>query len=146
MAKKIVGRVKLNIPAGQAVPGPPVGPVLGQKGINIVRFCDEFNAQTKGIPSSMRMRVVITIFADKSFTFVCNESPTTDHVKQKVNITLGSSNAKTSKVGRLTRAQLEEIAKIKMPDLTAATLEAAMRTIAGSAKSMGVDVIDGAGG
>jgi large subunit ribosomal protein L11 len=140
VAKKIVGFVKLQVPAGKANPSPPIGPALGQRGLNIMEFCKAFNAQTQGIEPGLPLPVVITAFADKSFTFIIKTPPTSVLIRKAVKIEKGSPTPNTSKVGRLTRAQVEQIAKQKTPDLTAASLEAAMRTIAGSARSMGVEV------
>lgn len=140
MAKKIVGFVKLQVPAGKANPSPPIGPALGQRGLNIMEFCKAFNAQTQGIEPGLPLPVVITAFADKSFTFIIKTPPTSVLIRKAVKIEKGSPTPNTSKVGRLTRAQVEQIAKQKTPDLTAASLEAAMRTVAGSARSMGVEV------
>ncbi|APW45528.1 50S ribosomal protein L11 [Rhodoferax sp. U2-2l] len=140
MAKKIVGFVKLQVPAGKANPSPPIGPALGQRGLNIMEFCKAFNAQTQGIEPGLPLPVVITAFADKSFTFVIKSPPSTILIKKAVKIDKGSANALKTKVGKITRAQLEEIAKTKMKDLTAADMDAAVRTIAGSARSMGVNV------
>ncbi len=140
MAKKIVGFVKLQVPAGKANPSPPIGPALGQRGLNIMAFCKEFNAQTQGIEPGLPLPVVITAFADKSFTFVIKSPPSSILIKKAVKIDKGSSNPLKTKVGKITRAQLEEIAKTKMKDLTAADMDAAVRTIAGSARSMGVNV------
>ena len=140
MAKKIVGFVKLQVPAGKANPSPPIGPALGQRGLNIMEFCKAFNAQTQGIEPGLPLPVVITAFADKSFTFIIKTPPTSVLIRKAVKIEKGSQTPNTNKVGRLTRAQVEQIAKQKTPDLTAASLEAAMRTVAGSARSMGVEV------
>ena len=140
MAKKIVGFVKLQVPAGKANPSPPIGPALGQRGLNIMEFCKAFNAQTQGVEPGLPLPVVITAFADKSFTFIIKTPPTAVLIRKAAKIEKGSSTPHTDKVGRLTRAQVEQIAKQKTPDLTAANLEAAMRTVAGSARSMGVDV------
>ncbi len=140
MAKKIVGFVKLQVPAGKANPSPPIGPALGQRGLNIMEFCKAFNAQTQGVESGLPLPVVITAFADKSFTFVIKSPPSTVLIKKAVKLDKGSANALKTKVGKITRAQLEEIAKMKMKDLTAADMDAAVRTIAGSARSMGVNV------
>jgi len=140
VAKKIVGFVKLQVPAGKANPSPPIGPALGQRGLNIMEFCKAFNAQTQGIEPGLPLPVVITAFADKSFTFIIKTPPTAVLIRKAVKIEKGSPTPNTSKVGRLTRAQVEQIAKQKTPDLTAASLEAAMRTVAGSARSMGVEV------
>ncbi len=140
MAKKIVGFVKLQVPAGKANPSPPIGPALGQRGLNIMEFCKAFNAQTQGVEPGLPLPVVITAYADKSFTFIIKTPPTSVLIRKAAKIEKGSSKPNSDKVGRLTRAQVEQIAKQKTPDLTAANLEAAMRTVAGSARSMGVDV------
>ena len=140
MAKKIIGYIKLQIPAGKANPSPPVGPALGQRGLNIMEFCKAFNAATQGMKPGLPIPVVITAFADKSFTFVMKTPPASILLKKAAGLQKGSSNPLINKVGKLTRAQLEEIAKTKEPDLTAADLDAAVRTIAGSARSMGLDV------
>lgn len=140
MAKKIIGYIKLQIPAGKANPSPPVGPALGQRGLNIMEFCKAFNAATQGMEPGLPIPVVITAFADKSFTFVMKTPPASILLKKAAGLQKGSSNPLTNKVGKLTHAQLEEIAKTKEPDLTAADLDAAVRTIAGSARSMGLDV------
>ena len=140
MAKKIVGFIKLQVPAGKANPSPPIGPALGQRGLNIMEFCKAFNAQTQGIEPGLPLPVVITAFADKSFTFVIKSPPSSILIKKAVKIDKGSARPHTDKVGKITRAQLEEIAKTKMKDLTAADMDAAVRTIAGSARSMGVNV------
>jgi large subunit ribosomal protein L11 len=140
VAKKIVGFVKLQVPAGKANPSPPIGPALGQRGLNIMEFCKAFNAQTQGVEPGLPLPVVITAFADKSFTFIIKTPPTSVLIRKAAKIEKGSSTPNTNKVGRLTRAQVEQIAKQKTPDLTAAGLEAAMRTVAGSARSMGVEV------
>ncbi|NDP39500.1 MAG: 50S ribosomal protein L11 [Rhodoferax sp.] len=140
MAKKIVGFVKLQVPAGKANPSPPIGPALGQRGLNIMEFCKAFNAQTQGIEPGLPLPVVITAFADKSFTFIIKSPPSSILIKKAVGLTKGSATPQSVKVGKITRAQLEEIAKTKMKDLTAADMDAAVRTIAGSARSMGVNV------
>ena len=140
MAKKIVGFVKLQVPAGKANPSPPIGPALGQRGLNIMEFCKAFNAQTQGVEPGLPLPVVITAFADKSFTFVIKSPPSSILIKKAVKIDKGSARPQADKVGKITRAQLEEIAKTKMKDMTAADLDAAVRTIAGSARSMGVIV------
>lgn len=140
MAKKIVGYIKLQIPAGKANPSPPVGPALGQRGLNIMEFCKAFNAATQGVEPGLPVPVVITAFADKSFTFVMKTPPAAILLKKAAGIQKGSARPHTDKVGKVTRAQLEEIAKTKEPDLTAADLDAAVRIIAGSARSMGIDV------
>ena len=140
MAKKIIGYIKLQVPAGKANPSPPIGPALGQRGLNIMQFCKEFNAQTQGLEPGLPIPVVITAFADKSFTFVMKSPPATILIKKAAGIQKGSAKPHTDKVGKITRAQVEDIAKAKQPDLTAADLEAAVRTIAGSARSMGITV------
>ena len=140
MAKKIVGFIKLQIPAGKANPSPPVGPALGQRGLNIMEFCKAFNAQTQSMEPGLMLPVVITAFADKSFTFVLKTPPATVLIKKAIKLEKGSGKPNSDKVGKITRAQLEEIAKVKMKDLTAADLDAAVKTIAGSARSMGVTV------
>ena len=140
MAKKIVGYIKLQVPAGKANPSPPIGPALGQRGLNIMEFCKAFNAQTQGMEPGLPIPVVITAFADKSFTFVKKSPPATILVKKAAGIQKGSAKPHTDKVGKVTRAQLEEIVKVKMKDLTAADMDAAVRTIAGSARSMGITV------
>ena len=142
MAKKIVGFIKLQVPAGKANPSPPIGPALGQRGLNIMEFCKAFNAQTQKVEPGLPLPVVITAFADKSFTFVIKTPPASVLIKKAVGIDKGSKVPHTDKVGKLTRAQAEEIAKTKMPDLTAADLDAAVRTIAGSARSISVIVED----
>ena len=140
MAKKIVGFIKLQVPAGKANPSPPIGPALGQRGLNIMEFCKAFNAQTQGVEPGMPIPVTITAFADKSFTFVMGTAPATYLIKKESKVTKGSPTPHTTKVGSLTRAQAEAIAKIKMPNLTASDMDAAVRTIAGSARSMGITV------
>ena len=140
MAKKIVGYIKLQVPAGKANPSPPIGPALGQRGLTIMAFCKAFNAQTQGVEPGLPIPVVITAFADKSFTFVMKTPPATILIKKAAGIKSGSAKPHTDKVGKITRAQCEEIAKTKSPDLTAADMEAAIRTIAGSARSMGITV------
>ncbi len=142
MAKKIVGYVKLQVPAGKANPSPPIGPALGQRGLNIMEFCKAFNAQTQGMEPGLPIPVVITAFADKSFTFIMKTPPASILLKKAAGITKGSPKPHTDKIGKVTRAQVEEIAKLKKKDLTAADLEAAVRTIAGSARSMGI-VVEG---
>jgi len=140
MAKKIVGFIKLQIPAGKANPSPPVGPALGQRGLNIMEFCKAFNAQTQSMEPGLVLPVVITAYADKSFTFVLKSPPATVLIKKAIKLEKGSSRPNADKVGKITRAQLEEIAKIKTKDLTAADMDAAVKTIAGTARSMGVIV------
>jgi len=140
MAKKIVGLIKLQVPAGKANPSPPIGPALGRRGLNIMEFCKAFNAQTQKLEPGLILPVEITAYQDKSFTFVIKTPPATVLIKKAAGIEKGSPTPHTEKVGKITRAQAEEIAKAKMPDLTAADLDAAVRTIAGSARSMGVTV------
>ena len=140
MAKKVVGLIKLQVPAGKANPSPPIGPALGQRGLNIMEFCKAFNAQTQKMEPGLPVPVVITAYQDKSFTYIMKTPPASVLISKAAKIEKGSSRPNTDKVGKITRAQAEEIAKAKMPDLTAADLNAAVRTIAGSARSMGVDV------
>ena len=140
MAKKIVGFIKLQVPAGKANPSPPIGPALGQRGLNIMEFCKAFNAQTQKMEAGLPLPVVITAFQDKSFTFIIKTPPASVLIKKALKLEKGSKTPHTDKVGKLSRAQAEEIAKTKMPDLSAGDLAAAVRTIAGSARSMGVEV------
>ena len=140
MAKKIVGFIKLQVPAGNANPSPPIGPALGQRGLNIMEFCKAFNAHTQGVEPGLPLPVVITAFADKSFTFIIKTPPATVLIKKAIKLEKGSPNALSTKVGKITRAQLEEIAKTKFKDMNAANVDAAVRTLAGSARSMGVTV------
>ncbi len=140
MAKKITGFIKLQVAAGKANPSPPIGPALGQRGLNIMEFCKAFNAQTQNLEPGMPIPVVITAFADKSFTFEMKTPPATFLIKKAAGIQKGSAKPHVDKVGTITRAQAEEIAKLKMPDLTAADMDAAVRTIAGSARSIGITV------
>lgn len=140
MAKKIVGFIKLQVPAGKANPSPPIGPALGQRGLNIMEFTKAFNAQTQGMEPGLPLPVVITAYADKSFTFIIKTPPAATLIKKAIKLDKGAANPNKQKVGKITRAQLEEIAKTKMADLSAADLDAAVRTIAGSARSMGVTV------
>ncbi|WP_420467144.1 50S ribosomal protein L11 [Panacagrimonas sp.] len=140
MAKKVQGYVKLQIPAGKANPSPPIGPALGQQGVNIMGFCKDFNAATQKLEPGMPIPVVITVYSDKSFTYIMKTPPATYLIKKAVGIEAGSKTPHTVKVGKIKRAQLEEIAKIKMADLNAADMDTAVRIIAGSARSMGVDV------
>jgi LSU ribosomal protein L11P len=140
VAKKITGYIKLQVPAGKANPSPPIGPALGQRGLNIMEFCKAFNAQTQGVEPGLPIPVVITAFADKSFTFIMKTPPATILIKKAIGLQKGSPKPLTNKVGTLTRAQCEAIATQKMPDLTAADMGAAVRTIAGSARAMGVTV------
>jgi large subunit ribosomal protein L11 len=140
MAKKVTGYIKLQVKAGEANPSPPVGPALGQRGVNIMEFCKQFNAATQKQEKGTPLPVIITVYSDRSFTFIVKTPPNTVLIKKATGIAKGSSRPNTEKVGKITRNQLEEIAKIKMPDLTAADLDAAVRTIAGSARSMGFNV------
>ena len=139
MAKKIEAYVKLQVPAGSANPSPPVGPALGQHGLNIMDFCKAFNAQTQSMESGMPVPVVITVYNDKSFTFITKTPPASILLKKAAGLKSGSAEPNRDKVGKVNRAQLEEIATTKMPDLTAADMDAAVRTIAGSARSMGIE-------
>ena len=140
MAKKVNGYIKLQVPAGAANPSPPIGPALGQQGVNIMEFCKQFNAQTQKVEKGLPIPVVITVYSDRSFTFIMKTPPASVLIRKAIGIEKGSGTPNTAKVGKISRKQLEEIAKAKQPDLTAADLEAAVRTIAGSARSMGVDV------
>ena len=140
MAKEISTYIKLQVEGGKANPAPPIGPVLGQHGVNIMEFCKQFNAATQKLEKGLPIPVVITVYADRSFTFIMKTPPAAVLIRKAIGIEKGSGTPNTAKVGKITRAQLEEIAKTKTPDLTAADLEAAVRTIAGSARSMGVDV------
>jgi len=140
MAKKVNGYVKLQVPAGSANPSPPIGPALGQQGVNIMEFCKQFNAQTQKMEKGLPIPVVITVYSDRSFTFVMKTPPAAVLIRKAIGIEKGSGTPNTNKVGKISRKQFEDIAKLKTPDLTAADLEAAVRTIAGSARSMGVDV------
>lgn len=140
MAKKVDSYVKLQIPAGKANPSPPVGPALGQRGVNIMEFVKAFNAETQKLEPGLPIPVVITVYSDRSFTFVTKTPPASVLIRKAAGLDKGSSRPNTDKVAKLTRAQLEEIARLKEPDLTAANLDAAVRTIAGTARSMGVEV------
>ena len=140
MAKKVTGFLKLQVPAGSANPAPPIGPALGQRGLNIMEFCKAFNAQTQKMEPGLMLPVVITAYADKSFTFILKSPPASVLIRKALKLEKGSAKPNAYKVGKLTRAQAEEIAKMKQPDLTAAGMDAAVRTIAGSARSMGVEV------
>ena len=140
MAKKIQAYIKLQVKAQEANPSPPVGPALGQHGVNIMEFCKAFNAQTQSVEKGLPIPVVITVYSDRSFTFVMKTPPASILLKKAAGLKSGSGRPNTEKVGTVTRAQLEEIAKMKEPDLTAADMDAAVRTIAGSARSMGLDV------
>ena len=139
MAKKIEAYIKLQVAAGQANPSPPVGPALGQHGVNIMEFCKAFNAQTQGVEQGLQTPVVITVYSDRSFTFIMKTPPASILLKKAAGIKSGSAVPNRDKVGKVTRAQLEDIAKMKEPDLTAADMDAAVRTIAGSARSMGIE-------
>ena len=140
MAKKVQGYIKLQVPAGSANPSPPIGPALGQQGVNIMEFCKQFNAQTQKMEKGLPIPVVITVYTDRSFTFIMKTPPAAVLIRKAIGIEKGSGTPNTAKVGKISRKQLEDIAKLKAPDLTAANLDAAVRTIAGSARSMGVDV------
>jgi large subunit ribosomal protein L11 len=140
MAKKVQGYVKLQVPAGSANPSPPIGPALGQQGVNIMEFCKQFNAQTQKLEKGLPIPVIITVYSDRSFTFIMKTPPASVLIRKAIGIEKGSGVPNTQKVGRISRKQLEEVARTKTPDLTAADLEAAVRTIAGTARSMGVDV------
>jgi len=140
MAKKVAAYIKLQVPAGAANPSPPVGPALGQHGVNIMEFCKAFNAKTQSMENGMPIPVIITVYSDRSFTFITKTPPAAVLLKKAAGVAKGSGEPNTKKVGTVTRAQLEEIAKLKEPDLTAADMDAAVRTIAGSARSMGLNV------
>lgn len=142
MAKKVDGYIKLQVPAGKANPSPPIGPALGQRGVNIMAFCKEFNAATQKLEPGMPIPTTITVYSDKSFTFEMASPPATYLIKKALNLGKGSQRPNTQKVGKITRAQLEEIAKMKESNLTGADLDAMVRTIAGSARSIGIDVED----
>jgi len=139
MAKKVQGYVKLQVPAGSANPSPPIGPALGQQGVNIMEFCKQFNAQTQKLEKGLPIPVVITVYSDRSFTFIMKTPPASVLIRKAIGIEKGSGVPNTQKVGKISVKQLEEIARTKTPDLTAADLKAAVRTIAGTARSMGVD-------
>jgi len=140
MAKKITAYIKLQVKAGEANPSPPVGPALGQRGVNIMEFCKAFNAQTQNVEKGLPLPVVITVYSDGSFTFITKTPPASVLLKKATGLKSGSATPNTNKVGKVTREQLAEIAQAKMPDLTAADMDAAIRTIAGSARSMGLEV------
>ena len=140
MAKKVQGYVKLQVPAGSANPSPPIGPALGQQGVNIMEFCKQFNAATQKLEKGLPIPVVITVYADRSFTFIMKTPPAAVLIRKAIGIEKGSGTPNTNKGGKITRAQLEEIAKTKIKDLTAADMDAAVKTIAGSARSMGIIV------
>ena len=139
MAKKVEAYIKLQVPAGQANPSPPVGPALGQHGVNIMDFCKAFNAETQSVEAGLPVPVVITVYNDRSFTFIMKTPPASVLLKKAAGVAKGSGTPNTNKVGKVTRAQLEEIAKTKEPDLTAADMDAAVRTIAGTAHRMGLE-------
>lgn len=141
MAKKVVGELKLQIPAGKANPSPPVGPALGQRGVNIMEFCKAFNEKTKDM-GDFNIPVIITVYQDKSFTFITKKPPVTDLIKKTMKIQKGSDNPLKNKIGTLTHSQLEEIAKIKMEDLNTKDIESAKKIVAGSARSMGVEIVE----
>ena len=140
MAKKVQGYIKLQVPAGSANPSPPIGPALGQQGVNIMEFCKQFNAQTQKLEKGLPIPVIITVYSDRSFTFIMKTPPASVLIRKAIGIEKGSGAPNTNKVGKISRKQIEEVAKTKQPDLTAADMEAAVRTIAGTARSMGVDV------
>jgi large subunit ribosomal protein L11 len=140
MAKKVQGYIKLQVPAGSANPSPPIGPALGQQGVNIMEFCKQFNAQTQKLEKGLPIPVIITVYSDRSFTFIMKTPPASVLIRKAIGIEKGSGAPNTTKVGKITRKQIEEVATTKQPDLTAADMEAAVRTIAGTARSMGVDV------
>ena len=144
MAKKVEAFIKLQVPAGQANPSPPLGPALGQRGVNIMEFCKAFNSETQNLEAGMPIPCVITVYADRSFTYVTRTPPASVLLRQALGLDKGSPTPNTDKKGTVTRAQLEEIAKKKMPDLNTDDLEAALRIVAGSARSMGVEVEEGA--
>jgi large subunit ribosomal protein L11 len=141
--KKITGYIKLQIKAGEANPSPPVGPALGQHGVNIMEFCKAYNAATQNVEKGLILPVIITVYSDRSFTFITKSPPASVLIRKAIGLEKGSSNPNTQKVGKITRKQLEEIAKIKWADLTAASMDTAVKTLAGSARSMGVDVVEG---
>lgn len=141
MAKKVVGELKLQIPAGKANPSPPVGPALGQRGVNIMEFCKAFNEKTKDM-GDFNIPVIITVYQDKSFSFITKKPPVTDLIKKAIKLQKGSDNPLKNKVGKLSHAQLEEIAKTKMEDLNTKDIEAAKKIVAGSARSMGIEIVD----
>jgi large subunit ribosomal protein L11 len=140
MAKKVEAYIKLQVPAGQANPSPPVGPALGQHGVNIMEFCKAFNASTQGVEPGLPIPVVISVYSDRSFTFITKTPPASVLLKKAAKVKKGSGTPNTDKVGKVTRAQLEDIATQKMPDLTASDMDAAVRTLAGSARSAGIEV------
>jgi len=141
MAKEITGKIKLQVPAGKANPAPPVGPALGQHGVNIMEFCKQFNAKTQKLGDTI-VPVIITVYSDRSFTFITKTPPAAELLKKAAGIVKGSGVPNKDKIGKVTRAQIKEIAQTKMPDLNAASVESAMRMIEGSAKSMGLEIVD----
>jgi large subunit ribosomal protein L11 len=141
MAKKVIAQIKLQLPAGQANPSPPVGPALGQHGVNIMEFCKSYNAKTAAQEGTI-IPVLITVYADRSFTFITKTPPASVLLKQKAQLAKGAKETKREQAGQITRAQLEEIARVKMPDLNTTDVEMAMRTIAGTARSMGIEIVD----
>jgi len=141
VAKKVVGQIKLQIPAGAANPAPPVGPALGQRGVNIMEFCKAFNAQTQSM-AGFTVPVVVTVFSDRSFTFVTKSPPASNLLLKAAGVEKGSPTPNKNKVGKVTKAQIEEIAKTKVKDLTASNIEAAMKTVSGTARSMGIDIVE----
>ena len=141
MAKKVNGYVKLQVPAGAANPAPPIGPALGQQGVNIMEFCKQFNAQTQKLEKGLPIPVIITVYSDRSFTFVMKTPPASVLIRKAIGIEKGSGTPNTNKVGKITRRQLEEIAKTKQPDLNCTDLAAAVKTVRGTARSMGIDVV-----
>jgi large subunit ribosomal protein L11 len=143
MAKKVTAFIKLQVAAGQANPSPPVGPALGQHGVNIMEFCKAFNAQTQSVEAGLPLPVVITVYSDRSFTFITKTPPAAVLLKKALGLKSGSAVPNRDKVGQVTRAQLEEIAQVKLPDLNATDLDAAVRIVAGTARSMGIDVVEG---
>ena len=138
--KKVIGKLKLQIPAGKASPAPPIGPALGQRGLNIMEFCKTFNAKTQDVEAGLPIPVVISVYSDKSFTFITKTPPASILIKKAAGIEKGSGTPNTEKVGKVNKRQLEEIATIKMPDLTAAGMDSAIRTLSGTARSMGIEV------
>jgi large subunit ribosomal protein L11 len=142
MAKKIVGYIKLQVPAGKANPSPPIGPALGQRGLNIMEFCKQFNAKTQGLEKGMPIPVVITAFSDRSFTFITKQPPNTYFIKKAAKIDKGARTTGTQTIGKITKAQILEIAQKKMTDMNANDVEAAARMIEGSAKSMGLEIVE----
>jgi large subunit ribosomal protein L11 len=141
MAKKVIAQIKLQLPAGQANPSPPVGPALGQHGVNIMEFCKSYNAKTQAQEGTI-IPVLITVYADRSFTFITKTPPAAVLLKQKAQLAKGAKESKREKAGQITKAQLEEIARLKMPDMNTTSLEMAMRTIAGTAASMGIEIVE----